>query len=562
MPKSAVSYPKAYFFAVVALTAVGCVLWQMLCPWCSDDIPYSLAPFGEEYTDRDFWNAAGPAYSSAAQLWEGISGHLLYTSGRLSNILYIIVQLMPLRFVKLVCGLVCGMMYLGLVYFSVPEEKRGNPWLISLLTLLFWVMFPWDDTMQASVYVFNYPLPSVLMLLWLYFYFRSGEMDRKGKLVLLACAVPVAWMHEAFAVALCAFVFFDWLLNRRASRFPLAAAALIAGVVLFELLFLGTGGRVADVSFARDEIIQYYVWNKVRLVRDFAPVFVSLLLFGALLIFLPRGKKGAFFRRYAPFAGAMAVGLFSTILLRSVGRGAWAVEIFGCILLVRLAGELPWPRKIGTAVKAFFTILAGAYAFWLSELCAWQYRSTCGTEAVYRDLSPRGKATGIAYADRVYAADMPFYLMDFTVPVDEKNFCNNFFVAAYFSASYAPGILVLPERYRDIPVDSLPALPGTAVFRGEPPYLVSDYPYTGRVRLKGAEYLEGHNPLAPAMAGLKQRIFGIPADEAEPMVSTVPFVAQDSTVRYFLTIYQLPLSFRNRRIAAVDTLGNRYPKPI
>ena len=80
-------FPRVYFYTVVALTLAGCIVWQMLCPWCADDLPYSLAPFAGVYSDNGFWGDLGAEYGSLSELWTGISGHAMMSNARLSILL-------------------------------------------------------------------------------------------------------------------------------------------------------------------------------------------------------------------------------------------------------------------------------------------------------------------------------------------------------------------------------------------------------------------------------------------------------------------------------------------
>lgn len=552
MKKFTESFPRVYYYAVVTLTLAGCIVWQMLCPWCADDLPYSLAPFAGIYSDNGFWNDLGDEYGSLSELWTGISGHAMMSNARLSNLLYIVVQLLPVAVVKFICGLLCAGMYLGLLFLGIPAERRRNPWLVTLVTLLFWVLFPWDDFMQSSDFVFNYPLPSVAVLLWLYFYRRADGLSPWGKVGLALLTVPVAWLHEAFTVPLGAYVFLDWLLRGRRSWYPLLLEAIMVSVVL-GMSAIGSSTRLEGYVFSASVILGSLRAGLFHFLKGMSIALLSLFLIGTVALLRRGSERRRFVQVFFPCAGAILCGIAVCIVLRTYERAAWGLDLFVCLALTGLVSEAKVLPRVGVAPAAVFAVLAGGYAFWLSSLCVWQYRSTEGTYALYRALEPRGgRGFGPVYVDRVYSRDLPFYLMGLNVPVDERNKYNNYTIANYFTRGRDVGVLVLPEKFRGVPIDSMPGIPGNAGARGEAPFYILDRPYEGCLSLTGGEYRPGNNPAAPLLGKLKGMIPGVSGDRTEPHVESVPFIDADSVLRYFIIVEPLPASFGNREIVRVD----------
>ena len=114
---------------IILITFLGAIIWQLFTPMCVDDYVYSLAPVDDVYNDDDYWMCLGKEFNSFSQLIEVCRGHFLDSNMRLSNLLFILVQMLPLWIVKTICGLSIVLMFWGIFCIAIQKNKRKNPFL-------------------------------------------------------------------------------------------------------------------------------------------------------------------------------------------------------------------------------------------------------------------------------------------------------------------------------------------------------------------------------------------------------------------------------------------------
>lgn len=554
------SFGGIYARLMLLVTFVGLLLWQINTPECSDDYAYSLAPTYGVYTDSGFWSCEGDEYSTAGEVWRGITGHALESNTRLTNLLYILVQLLPLPVVKTICGLIVWLMYASLLFYSLGRRGLRRPWLVLLATLAFWWIFPWWDTMQSSDFIFNYPLVSVLFVLWLHFYGRVDGFDKRRLFVFFVATCVLALFHEGFTVPLCFYVFADAIL-RNTSRRERIVRLMLCVVLAFGVLvivFLGSKGRVESQNYTLEFYLQQLVWDRVKLVFGLLPLLLAFAALFAAKIF-GRGIPRELFRRELwPCAVAMAGVCAMCVVLSFYSRAAWGGDIFAFVVFMRLCSFVAVGRPaVKMTARAVCIVSAVIYAWWFAELVHWQRVVTRCHEALVDYVSPRRTLTcDIAYSPRVHADDIPFYLNDIPAPVEEVQPFNNGTFTCYWGRKDARVMLLLPERFEGISPDSLPVIPGNAGFRGDYPYIFIDKPYNGMLMIKGGEYREGHNPLMKIMNSVKTAVFGGADNVINPYVESNTILMPDSSERYIVIVPLTPRTFRYREIIEIDTIAN------
>lgn len=535
------------------LTFVGVMAWQLSCPLTNDDYAYSLAPAGGEYRGDQFWRLYGEEYKTAGEVWTGIKGHFLENSSRLSNLLYIVVQLLPLWVVKAVCGLSVFAMFFGLFRISVSRRREGQAWLLVVFTLLFWYVFPWWDCMQASVFVFNYPMACALCVLFLWLYRRILDF-RTGQYVLFCLySLFLGCYHEGFAIAMGTYVFLDALLRRDSWRRWVVWAIFVAAVV--SILFTGTYVRIvaeeANVPLMHrlDINISSIPIKAVFCVGSF---FLSVV---AAIVSRRRGRM-AEVREITAVCGTMAGQFLMCLLMARYGRAMWGAYMFAVIAILLSLQILIFEKTSrGWIWRALLIVFAGLYGYWLVELVVWQRRTLALNDALVAQVSPRHSYPfEVLYGPEVHWDSAPAYLQEMTSPLFETSGnCADSFVWFWISPE-KEAMAVLPDRYRGLPLDSLPEFGGNAGTRGVWPYIFFDEPFEGMLEISGGSLRPGASPLVRLVSLVRGQ-----SDENKMYVwvRTKALRAPDSTVWHRVQIYYVPRTFRYRPILRVDTLERR-----
>lgn len=556
MGESRLSYGRVFRFLVLAITFVAALGWQMSAPVCSDDWVYLLAAPSEGYSDYSFWHAEGEAYETAGQVWETIAGHARMSTARLTNLIYIPVQLLPHGVLKFICGLLVWLMFVGLMALSVPRVWRMRPGLLMTAVFMFWFIFPWYDSMQSSAYIFNYPLVTVVMAVWLWLYRRIGNACASKRAFFAVFTLIVSLFHEGFTIPLGCYVFTAVALGPKSERGYgfFMVLLMITGVGLE--VALGTGERVAGYTITIEGIIRNVRWTKVKILTSMLPCIVALGAIVYARLFVRRIPREEFTGFLFPCAGGMIGGFLMCFALSFFSRATWPAEVFAFLSIMRLAGYLRVRRVlVQRMVRVAGVLFIGVYCAWVYELVRWQRLSSAGQEAVVRALYPRGsRGCDVVYAQVVHADDIPFYLMDMAAPVEEVQRFNNRTLALYWTRRGVDGLLVLPEWMEGIATDSIRPIAGNAHFRGEYPYLFTDKPYKGHIVVRAGEYRGGYNPLMRLARRVTPRLFGGEDVVAYPYVESEEVMMPDSSVRYMVLPECGPRTFRYREILSVDTI--------
>lgn len=552
---------RVFCIAIIIMSFVGCLVWQMSCPRCSDDYIYASAPVGGVFDEDEYWNCAGGDYQDFDEIWMTIKGHFSVINSRISNHLYIVVQLLPVPVVKVICGVIVGLMYIMLLRFSLTRWERRRPLYVGIYTLLFWVIFPWYDILQSSVFVFNYPLSAVLILWFISLYRNIDKYGIAGKTGLLLFAFVCGLYHEGFTVPLGAYVFGDIIIRRRevgrGNLWRMAVLAMLVGAVLV-MWACGSGSRLSHFGFSLQLVQMWFRWNAKKILVGALP---GLVLCGLCVydLFAHKSTLRALVAKLGPVAFAYFVGLLMCFFLNFYDRAMWGAYVFATAaimqaLVIADIKEVKW----GRGVACVGTLIALFYGAWLVELVVWQRRVTAVDACLIKQLEPRNSHfAAIAYADRVWRDDIPFYLMDIPCPVEEIYEYNNKIFSHYWVDWRAERLAVLPEAMRNVPFDSLPTYEGNAGFRGKWPFILSEYPFKGQVEIYGGVYNGKQNPFISLIVGAREVIFDSPANIIQPPIETEPVVLPDSTIIHVALMTRMPITFRYRPILRVDTLERR-----
>lgn len=547
---------QIYFCAIVALTFIGAIAWQMSCAQVSDDYNYSLSPVVNGSYDEDgFWNCVGDEYESFGDVVEAMRGHFWDSNSRLSNLVYIAIQFLPVKVVKFFCGLSIGLMYVCLIWLSMGRVAMRKPWLMALSVAVFWFILPWWDTMQSGDFVFNYPVATCILGLWLWWFARLDKVGKNNFLGFCFFTFFFALYHEASTVAALFFMGAKILFGKQSLRGRFIVVEVVIIVALIIMLTAGASSRLQTENTGISTIINNIRWNSVKMFLDFLPGFIAIIItFGAYL--LKKISRETFLSDFMPLIFAVVGSILLCFLTGHFGRAFWWGDFFAMIILLKLGLLIHCSKSLSWLGWGALWVFAGLYAWWLGDLVIWQNKVTNIHLKMEEKLSPRGSVSnGLVFMDQIHRADIPSYLMDIPSPVYEKIKLNSYTMARYWlSKDYEDAIFFLPEKYEHMPVDSVPLFPGTARARGDWPYIFLDKPYKGMIRIECGDYPSGNMPFWGILNGLKRLIGHNQTNDMYYYIETFPLKYNDSTLVYATQIDQMPRTLRGRIIEQIDTV--------
>lgn len=537
---------------IVLMTFVGAIVWQILCPFCSDDYMFSLS-IHEGVDPLDFWMCRGEEYKSFGEVFDGMRTIFLTHNTRLSNLLYVLVQyIFPVWTVKTICGLsICGM-YLGLLYFAVGNKMLTHPWIVAFATFFFWVFFPWSDSMQSSDFMFNYPVATCFVLIWLFLYRRAGKYRLVGRSLLALYTLFVAFYHEGFAIPLVAYLFVDMLLIGNKSKWYSLTLLIIFVIGIGVSPILGTGSRMGFVFNSFQTWLAKYQWERAKLFTDLGIGFLVLVCAAIARFRIKKSNVLQFRRDIYPSLAAVVASLGLCIVLHYYARAFWGGLLFAMIASLRLLSLIRTKKKLTAISQVVLTLLMVTYSAWLIELAIWQKKATNNQNRLVEILAPRGSYPyEVVYMDGIHRGEVPFYLMDITSPLYEVIPFNLITLKKYFkNPDGSETLIVLPEKFKDVRMENLPRYAGNARVRGDFPFVIFDEPYEGMLRVT----FDSPNQKVSGVNLLRKLLFGGSSDDLYVKVESDTLFAPDSTYIFGWQIEELPRSFRGREIVRIDTV--------
>lgn len=540
-----------YSWIIVLMTFVGGLAWQLNTAMYLDDYVYALAtPIGENYNDNLFWGGAGEEYTSVEQLFEVIKGHIMNSNSRFSNILYILLQFLPLWIVKTLCGLSVGFMFCGIMFYSLGRKSVEKPALFIIGAFLFWFLFPWADNMRSSVFIFNYGFSSCFWLVWLCIYNKIDNLTKSYLLIFVFLTAFLSLYHEGFTIAFGTYIFFDTLINHKKSRIRYVLWGIMVVSVIW-MFFSGSGSRL-DKTFSLDPSLSIQ-YRGIQILFDLSGVLISTVILILIYLFGKKVPRDLLKKQFMPYVFAMVPIVFCLFFVWNSSRTLWPANLFAVFIILKIADLYIKPKKYSVFLQISLIIFLAIYGFWLWQLVRWERVMATENNRLIEIIEPRKNYQGqIVFMDKTPYPSVPIYLLDIPSPYYENIAPKNF--VHYWLGPDKDKLVILPPGLKDMTFDSLPMYPGTARARGLWPNLIFEKPINGNIRVVCAGFEDGSNFFYPLLAQFRKIITGHHSDAFYPKVETEKMLWPDSTVIYGDRPLERPRTFQWRKVIAIDTI--------
>ncbi len=545
---------RAVTVVLIGITLIGAIWWQLLCYPISDDYLYRLVPPEDtcDMTAMDEWMPMAGEISSAGDYFRAVEVNFRAYNGRLANFAYMLVSNWPLMMNKLLCGLSIFLMFYLLLRMGLPGKGRLTPWYVALGVALLWIVFPWNDGMQSSAFIFNYVVSSVMLLGFMLLYRRFDSFGPGGKWAMAFFAFAMGWVHEGFAICLGAYLVGYGIVSRSWDRWHWLL--LIAGGAGLSLILLSAvHARFDSWTETRELNIYSLRADLVFISGVLFPVFLGILC----VWFMFRRFAGDACRiqraELAGFLLAMTAGICMCLVLGIYRRVRWPADVF--VVLILLRGSALWlpgdgrgvGRRVLTGCCALFAAL---YAVWFGGVLGWQNRIRHLCVEAENMVWPRYSTnSGVLYAPLIAETDVPWFYLGLPYPVYSSYYFSDFF-GAYWTGNL--DLAFVPEKFKGRSFCELPAVPGNAGVRGEYPWFYIDRKYDGLYEVLGEELDFWEAPGPWAVDKVKGTMLGR-TDLVHPLAQLTPVNVNEADTMYRV-YFRLPYSFLRRRILRVDTL--------
>lgn len=483
---------RKYGFAagVFAVSFALLFVWRMHCAFYADDYMYTHEFLIDPSLNENY---LGERITGVSQACDSAWTHYLTNNGRFGSLLPFFLMMLPLAATALLAALAIGIMPLLILVGAGGFGALRRKLALVAATAAIWLVFPWSDGMQSFDFLVNYVFTSDLLVVFIILYQRVQRLGKGGMCAAAAIGFAAAWMHEGAAIPLCAWLFFNQLLNCADRRKRL---------ILFAFVAAGT----ATVCFAPGTLCRLTDSMSNKTATSAGPNFAMLLGYRAVIwfflltlvaFFSRKWSEQVDFKQIIPITAAVAVATAMILVVGAADRGLWFALLFSLVGISMLL--LTLPLKAAAWLRyATMAIIGLHYIFFMLQLIKWQSIFEEERNAVHAELVD---SEGIVYRDLIAENSMPWWTLN--IPIDNlyRDFYNLYFEgqAAAIESGKARNFnlpIIVPKRFEGKPFAEWDTIPGNSKLRGSEHLLLSDHPVDYRtLTFKFGEPTTTMNPL-------------------------------------------------------------------
>jgi len=434
---------------------------------CNDDLFYShrfdaYPGMSAAENSNMFGNCRGPEISDLTDVAISVKNHYLYfNNARFANSLAFLSNLVPHWLTDAVSALMFAVMIVMLSRFGFGRGLTPARTMATVTASA--LLLSWAGPMMTADFLMNYLWAAAITLVWLWL--LVGREKGTTLWIMLPLSFLAGGMHEAFTLAFGAAAAVTLLQTGRLKNprkmAPLALYLIVVGVITLSpslLRRLSEAAATESVDLTSPVVI-------ATIILSYAGAVAAVMATAAAVV-SHRADRRAILRETLPFFAAIMVNTaISLVSSNFEGRTAWPANLAGIIIIFRAARLSD--IKVTIPMK---TTLVSAFILWMltvTGLTIAQYRKSRYLKSFQETLAAAAESPAV-YFDLQPDSPLPFFLEPFTT--------GSLYVSMYARQQPRNGTAkaVIPLRYKGLPPDSLPLIPGTAGVRGQFPWFLTD----------------------------------------------------------------------------------------
>ena len=529
---------KGYFMPIMLLLMIAIVATMWLCngiEW-NDDLQYMRMP-GE---GTQFWYSEGQMITTFAKACEAVPHHFFVGSSRLPNIIQVFFNVFPPLLVDILHGVMIATLVLMTVVSIGGRVALRSLGLVGISAFAVWVMLPWYDHMLASVFLLNYVWVSVVSLLFIYLFYSDRVLGSRLKFLQWIVALIVGLSHEGFSFPIVGGAVLVLLIDKRDRRRRLLLTLLVAiGAIA---LFL-TPGMLSRLGTQVTPKTAETMWRVVsESLLQILPVYMFLLV--VVVAAIKRGWRFAldFCRDNVLYIAVMGACYVIAIASGQLKRALWFVDLVGIIMTLKmLVGAFEWWRRPNVAMGAIaglLTILS------IGGTAVWQSKFTKEIKEVCHQVATSGRA--VAYIDLINPGDAPWWTFNVAQSITSRS--GNSAYNRHLGFANNNNILILPSRYKDVPVSQWDKIAGNAEAMGQYPYYVTAQSTEGSLNVSFGDY----QPIASPIDIMVNKILSEDEGNRSMQVYSWQFELETGDTIYCHNIEGYNNYMRQRKIVSIN----------
>ena len=465
-------------YVLLLISVVGFLVWNLNLDYQSDDLWYShYFPGEDEYITNepgdDFAFCVQPEITTWEQMWKSTCHHYIYWgNGRFAHTLKFASVMFPKWMTDVAHAIMILFMMWGLARLSSGRRWAEHPLRLGVITLFVWVGWPWFDMRGSSVFFFNYVWSAAMVL---YFVILFQQLNKESSWGRIAWASVVgfiaAMMHEGISVPFMAglggYIVLGWFyggklagVERPSKGHVISACCFLTGILCITVFCPSFMSRVGE-----HEIVNF--WLPFVLTQFICRLYY--FFFGIGLLFWLAYRKGWLWLksvvvRNSVLIFASLLGYVMAIYGRmDMVRATWAL-CMACTVLdikgIALIGLFKNRSRLSIALSAVCLILTICF---FVELCLLQYKRTEQGRFLAKEIE-KSPERNVYYMESDDNLDDYWWIN--RIAINWWNDINRAHLMAHINPGNLHSYGVLPSKYKGVPLDSLPLVPGTAGLRG------------------------------------------------------------------------------------------------
>ena len=521
---------------LLLMIAVAATAWMCCGVEWFDDMQYRRMP-GEGI---DFWHSEGPLITTFSEACEAVPSHFTVGSTRLPNLIQVFFNLVPPVAVDVLHGLMIAVFVFMVVVVAGGKTGLRSLGFVGTTALAMWVLLPWYDHMLSSVCQLNYVWVSVVCLLFIRLFHSDDILSPRWKSLQWLVAIVAGMMHEGFTFPIIAGALLVMAVEKHDRRRRAIMTLLMSiGAIAF-FLTPGMLDRL-ETQVGQQSLLHF---RGAVIVSALQLMSVYLLLGVTIFTMWKRGRHYVLssFRQNLMYIAIMVVGYAIAIASGMVRRGLWFVELASIILTLKmLIDAYGWWRRPNIVLGSVAGLATVAS---ILGVAVWQNKFSEEVREVCRQVEASGRP--VAFVDLENPGNAPWWTFNVAQSISSHEgsnaYCRSFGYADYEC------ILVLPSRFKNMPVSQWDKVLGNANVMGQFPYYVATSPTGGCLQVTLGQHQSAASPLDKVMS--KMSTDDIDRSMVPAHYWTVTLESGDMLYCHNINIYGH--SKRHRKILSID----------